>query len=441
MTPEQHWASLRIGDICTKIGSGATPRGGKEVYLSDGPFTLIRSQNVYNNRFSHDGLVYINRQYAAELNNVEVRTDDVLLNITGDSVARACQAPKDILPARVNQHVAIIRPDPKKLSSRFLLYALVSPEIQTMLLSWAGSGGTRNALTKGMIEAIIIRAPVNVAEQQAIANILGILDDKIELNRCINETLEAMARALFKSWFIDFDPVRAKMRGRDTGLPEHIADLFPRRMVDSELGEIPEGWKVQALNECFNLTMGQSPPGSTYNELGDGLPFFQGRTDFGFRYPDIRKFCSVPKRIANPGDTLVSVRAPVGDINMALEQYCIGRGIAALRHKSKSRSFTYYSAWRMQKEISEYEHTGTVFGAITKKQFEMLHTIEPKPELTRAFDAFVSPMDALIRKNTYESQSLTSLRNTLLPKLVSGELRIRTHEDHLMSNEVEGCRF
>ena len=441
MRSKQDWVSSRLGDICSKIGSGATPRGGKEVYLNDGTFTLIRSQNIYNNSFSFDGLVYISEQHAANLKNVEVTTDDVLLNITGDSVARSCQVPKEILPARVNQHVAIIRPDPSKLSSHFLRYVLVSPEIQSMLLSWAGSGGTRNALTKDMIESIIVHAPAHIGEQQAIANILGTLDNKIEVNQRINETLEDIARALFKSWFIDFDPVRAKMEGRDTSLPEHIADLFPDRMVDSELGKIPEGWKVQALNECFNLTMGQSPPSSTYNELGDGLPFFQGRTDFGFRYPDIRKFCSVPNRIANPGDTLVSVRAPVGDINMALEQYCIGRGIAALRHKLNSSSFTYYSAWRLQKEIREYEHTGTVFGAITKKQFEMLHTIEPTPELIIAFDAFVTPIDALIRKNTYESRTLTSLRNTLLPKLVSGELRIRTHEDHLISNEVEGCRF
>ena len=114
------WVSLRLGDVCTKIGSGATPRGGKEVYLKDGPFSLIRSQNVHNNRFSHDGLAFITEQQATELNNVEVFPDDVLFNITGDSVARVCQVAPDVLPARVNQHVAIIRPDASKLSARFL---------------------------------------------------------------------------------------------------------------------------------------------------------------------------------------------------------------------------------------------------------------------------------------------------------------------------------
>lgn len=189
-------------------------------------------------------------------------------------------------------------------------------------------------------------------EQRAIAHVLGALDDKIELNRRMNETLEAMTRALFKSWFVDFDPVRAKMKGRDTGLPRDIAALFPDRLVDSEMGEIPEGWEVKSLKDCMNLTMGQSPPGSTYNDHGDGLPFFQGRSEFGFRYPEKRRFCSAPTRVADPDDTLVSVRAPVGDINLAWERCCIGRGVAALRHKSGSSSFTYHSAWALQRELN-----------------------------------------------------------------------------------------
>jgi type I restriction enzyme S subunit len=187
--------------------------------LARGQFALIRSQNVYNDGFHHDGLAYIGEQHAAELANVEVLSADVLLNITGDSVARACQVDSAVLPARVNQHVAIIRPDQDRLDPCFLRYFLVSPEMQTKLLSWAGSGGTRNALTKAMIESFDIVAPENIHEQRAIAHILGSLDDKIELNRRMSATLEAMARALFKSLFVDFDPVRAKIEGRDPGLP------------------------------------------------------------------------------------------------------------------------------------------------------------------------------------------------------------------------------
>ena len=268
-----------------------------------------------------------------------------------------------------------------------------------------------------------VKIPIpSLPEQRAIAHVLGTLDDKIELNRRMNETLEAMARALFKSWFVDFDPVRAKMEGRDTGLPQHIADLFPDRMVESELGEIPEGWEVKALGECFNLTMGQSPPGSSYNEYGEGLPFFQGRSDFGFRYPENRKFCTAPTRIAQEGDTLVSVRAPVGDINMAWKRCCIGRGVASLRHRSGSMSFSYYSTWTIQTVLREYEHTGTVFGAINKSQFETLRVVEPDPNVVAAFDSCAQALDAKIRSNIAESRTLAALRDSLLPKLISGML-------------------
>ena len=250
------WVPMNLGLACTKIGSGATPRGGKEVYLPNGPYALIRSQNVLNDGFRHDGLAYIGEQHASALAGVEVQDGDVLLNITGDSVARACRVDPDVLPARVNQHVAIIRPDPARLDPGFLRYFLVCRETQTRLLSWAASGGTRNALTKGMIEAFDVSAPQDVAEQGTIAHILGTLDDKIELNRRVNATLEAMARALFRSWFVDFYPVRAKMAGRDTGLSKEIADLFPDRLVDSELGEIPEGWNLKPLDSVARFQNG-----------------------------------------------------------------------------------------------------------------------------------------------------------------------------------------
>ena len=237
-----------------------------------------------------------------------------------------------------------------------------------------------------------------------------------------------MARALFKSWFVDFDPVRAKMEGRDPGLPQPLADLFPDRLVDSDIGEIPKSWGVKSLGECFDLTMGQSPPGRSYNDYGEGLPFFQGRTDFGFRYPTNRKFCTEPTRIAQPGDTLVSVRAPVGDVNMAWQECCIGRGVAALRHKSKSTSFTYYFSCAIQEKLREYEHSGTVFGAINKSQFESLTVIDPDYELVAFFDTHARYFDQRIKSNTQSGYILVTLRDVLLPKLLSGELRLKDVE-------------
>ncbi len=246
----------------------------------------------------------------------------------------------------------------------------------------------------------------------------------------MNETLEEMARALFKSWFEDFDPVRAKIDGRWRrgeslpGLPVDVYDLFPNRLVPSELGDIPEGWEVKTLGKCYNLTMGQFPPGSTYNEKAEGLPFFQGRTDFGFRFPQNRKFCTAPTRLAEPGDTLVSVRAPVGDINMAWERCCIGRGVAAMRHVSGSESFTYYSVGSIQHELREYEHTGTVFGSITKAQLGSLPVVSPPTNLIDVVDPQLSFLDHKISSNTLTTHALAGERDMLLPKLVSGELQL-----------------
>ena len=307
---------------------------------------------------------------------------------------------------------------------RFTYYALKTLDLESMNTDSAVPGLNRNAA-----HARDLWVPLE-SEQRAIAHILGTLDDKIELNRRMNETLEEMARAIFKSWFVDFDPVRAKMdgswrRGESLpGMPAEMYDLFPERLVDSELGEIPEGWGVGTVGDCFHLTMGQSPPGRTYNDEGEGLPFFQGCSDFGFRYPTNRRFCTAPTRIAESEDTLVSVRAPVGDINKAWERCCIGRGLAALQHKSGSPSFTYYSVWAIQREIQQYEHTGTVFGAINKEQFKALKTVEPKLAAVDLFETFVLPLDERIRLNVSESRTLSGLRDTLLPKLISGELRV-----------------
>jgi len=251
------WASVRLGDVCTKIGSGATPRGGGSVYFDSGEVALIRSQNVYNEGFRRSGLAFLTTQHAQELEHVEVRPGDVLLNITGDSVARCCRVDESILPARVNQHVAIVRTDPEKLDSQFLRYCLISPQMQNQMLSWAASGGTRNALTKGMIESFSICAPIDIGEQRAIAQTLGALDNKIELNRRMNETLEAMARAIFKSWFVDFDPVRAKAEGRQPfGMDAETAALFPDSFEDSPLSKIPKGWSLRELDAIAHFLNG-----------------------------------------------------------------------------------------------------------------------------------------------------------------------------------------
>lgn len=191
------WKEVRLGDVCSKIGSGATPSGGKEAYKG-GDYHLIRSQNVLDFAFSKDGLASINDEQANKLKNVEIIQGDVLLNITGDSVARCCIVPSEILPARVNQHVAIIRPRKEELDNHYLLYYLQYYKRQ--LLQIASAGATRNAITKAMIENLILPCPKSLDDQRRIASILSSLDRKIELNNKINADLEEMAQAIFKNW-------------------------------------------------------------------------------------------------------------------------------------------------------------------------------------------------------------------------------------------------
>ena len=393
----------------------------KRDYVADGT-PIVTVEHLLENRILHQDLPRVSDKDRKRLSKYSLQEGDIVFSRVG-SVDRRSLVRQEEEGWLFSGRCLRVRVDHNKIDSVFLSYFFGTKSFREHINSIA-VGATMPSLNTQLLSNVIVPHPT-LPEQRAIAHILGTLDDKIELNRRMNDTLEAMARALFKSWFVDFDPVRAKMEGHDTGLPQDIADLFPDRLVPSKLGEIPEGWEVKTLRECMNLTMGQSPPGSTYNEHGEGVPFFQGRSDFGFRYPENRKFCTAPTRIAQPGDTLVSVRAPVGDINMAWEKCCIGRGVAALRHKSGSVSFSYYFTWTIQAVLREYEHTGTVFGAINKSQFEAFRVIEPDFNIVDAFDSCARPLDARVRSNIAESRTLAALRDALLPKLISGELRVK----------------
>jgi restriction endonuclease S subunit len=238
------WKEYRLADHCMKIGSGATPRGGSNTYMNKGKYALIRSQNVLDFNFSYNGLAYISEEQAKKLNNVLVEEEDILLNITGDSVARVTQIPKELIPARVNQHVAIIRPNPKRLNPQFVKYFLLNPNFKEYMLMLSSSGATRKAITKGMIEDFIIIAPV-IEEQTAIAEILSSLDDKIELNNEINKNLEDLAQALFKHWFVDFE------------FPDENGQPYKSsggELVESVIGLIPNGWKIVKNSDACEIS-------------------------------------------------------------------------------------------------------------------------------------------------------------------------------------------
>ena len=403
--PGEGWATIRLGTVSTKIGSGATPRGGSDVYLESGPYALIRSQNVHNDGFHYDGLAFIGEEHAAELSNVQVQEDDVLLNITGDSVARCCQVNKSVLPARVNQHVAIIRTDPHHLDPQFLRYVLVSPKMQAQLLSWAGAGGTRNALTKNMIESLEVQAPQSVIEQCAIAHILSSLDNKIELNRRMNETLESIARAIFNSWFSDSNATRT-----------NAAELIQTGVL-----EIGDGYRAK------NSELGQS-----------GLPFIRAsnlKNGFDTDGADLLLDKSVAKagsKVARVGDVAFTSKGTIGRIARVGEhtgefvyspQVCYWRSLARESlHPAILYCWIQTPDFKLQIEALAGQTDMAPYVSL-QDQRKMNIPLFPNSQLIVGQQ--IEPILTRRSLNAAESRTLATLRETLLPKLVSGDLPIK----------------
>jgi len=345
-----------------------------------------------------------------------------LLFVNKGTPGRVCMVP-DPVNFCIAQDMVAIRANQDLIYPKYLFAALRSSEVQTQIENMH-VGTLIPHFKKGDFDKLLIPVP-DRKSQEIIGDIYFTLSYKIEINRQMNETLEAMARAIFQSWFVDFDPVWAKAEGRQpAGMDTATAALFPSEFEEVEGREVPKGWGVEPLSESFTIIMGQSPPGTTYNENGEGMPFFQGRTDFGFRYPTVRVYCTAPTRFAEAGDSLVSVRAPVGDINLAQEKCCVGRGVAAVRHKTGSRSFTYYQMLSFKDIFALFESEGTVFGSIAKTDFNSIECITPPNEIVKKFEQIVFPIDQMIENNEQQSRTLAQLRDTLLPKLMSGEIQV-----------------
>ncbi|WP_426208057.1 restriction endonuclease subunit S [Pseudomonas sp. TWR2-1-1] len=322
--------------------------------------------------------------------------------------------------------------DPQKADVRFVEYLFRAFRDSVKRRAY---GSAQENINLEVLRDLAFPVP-GLQEQIIIADFLTLFDDRISLLRENNATLEAIAQALFKSWFVDFDPVRAKAEGLEPeGMDAATTALFPDSFEESGIGLVPRGWKCSTVGQSFILTMGQSPPGDTYNESGEGLSFYQGRTDFGFRFPTQRIFCSAPTRLAEAGDTLVSVRAPVGDVNIALEPCALGRGVASVRHPHGHQSFVFYSVRSLKTHFELYDGEGTVFGSINKKDFQALPVFLPGESLLEAFEGLVAPLDAGIENNERRLRALTQLRDTLLPRLISGQLRLP--EAEAMVEEVD----
>lgn len=412
---------FKLSDILTLIGGGTPKTSNPQFWGGDIPWLSVVDFNN-DNRYVGTTEKTITKE-GLENSSTKILPKGALILSARGTVGALAQLSK---PMAFNQSCYGIVA--KECTTNDFLYYLLKNIVHD--LQAKGHGSVFNTITRDTFDTIEIDLPP-LDEQKRIADILGAFDDKIELLQKQNKTLEDMAKALFKSWFVDFDVVRAKQKGRPKAdimreyhLTDELYDLFPSSFADSPLGPIPSGWEVKPLSKIAVLTMGQSPAGTTYNETGEGLPFYQGRTDFGFRFPKKRIYCSAPTRIAEKGDILISVRAPVGDLNMANETCCIGRGVASIRSNISKDSFLYYAMLSAQTQFDVFNTEGTVFGSINRKDLSSFSILTPIEQLVKEFNNIIGNFDLKIEENLKQIQTLTELRDTLLPRLISGKIRV-----------------
>lgn len=298
------------------------------------------------------------------------------------------------------QRTYIIEPKNRgELSTNFLYYAL---QLKLRLLQGHSAGTATKYLTLPILNELQIDVP-DFGIQNSITSILSAYDNLIENNNRRIALLEESMQLLYREWF-----VRLRFPGH-----EHI------RVVDG----LPEGWEKTPLEKMCDLTMGQSPPSETYNTTGEGLPFHQGVTRFGDRFVSHEMFCTTPNRVAESGDILFSVRAPVGRINITQDKIIIGRGLSAIRSKIGNQSFLYY---QLKEHFFKEDllGSGAIFASVTKKELSNELLLLPKSEKIAAFEEISKPIDQQNTNLHMQNVRLSEARDLLLPRLMSGELAV-----------------
>lgn len=393
-SPKGEWKEYKLGNLIDVKhgfafkGEFITSEPTNDILVTPGNFHI-------GGGFKQDKFKYYKGNYPKDyvLNEGDVVITMTDLSQETDTLGYSAKIPKQKgVTFLHNQRIGLVNFISEDATKEFIYWLMRTDEYQGFIVGSA-SGTSIMHTAPSRIKEYSFLLP-SLPEQTTIVSILSSLDDKIDLLHRQNKTLEQLAETLFKQWFVE---------------------------------EADQSWLVGTLEDEFDFTMGQSPPGDSYNEIENGVIFFQGRTDFDFRFPKTRMFTTQPSRYARQFDTLISVRAPVGDMNMAYSDCCIGRGLSAFRYKAEPKfySYTYYKLRSLMQQIKQFEDNGTVFGSITKNDFNRLENIIPSVELIHDFQLKIKPMDEKIFANYNQILTLTQLRDTLLPKLMSGEIRVR----------------
>jgi len=430
----REWPTLTVDEIKapSERSIAIGPFGSRmkaDAYVPAG-VPVIRGTNISDTRALVGDFVFVSDQTADELYGCNVRAGDLVFPHRG-AIGQVAIVPTDSFERyMLSSSLMKLSCDRQLVEPQFIFYFFRSSLGRYALLQHASTVGTPG-IGQPLASLRSIRIPIpSLPEQRAIAHILGTLDDKIELNRRMNETLEAMARALFKSWFVDFDPVRAKAEGRDPGLPQPLADLFPDSFQDSELGEIPKGWEVKALDEMAHflngLALQKYPPVDNRS-----LPVIKiAQLRAGTTEAADRASADLDSDyVVNDGDILFSWSG-------SLECVLWAGGLGALNQHLFKVTSEQYPKWLcylgVHQHLMDFRHIAagkaTTMGHIQRHHLSDAKLAIPTPALLSSMDLILSPLIEGTWLRAVESRTLAALRDTLLPKLISGEWRIRDAE-------------
>ena len=382
------WIECKISDIGTVVG-GATPSTKKPENYENGTIAWITPKDLstFTRRYIQRGERNIT-EIGLKSCSTQLLPKDTVLFSSRAPIGYVAIATNEVC---TNQGFKSVVPN-ENTNPLFLYYLL---KYNKNKIEGMGSGTTFKEVSGSTMKNIVVYIPEDKRVQEMVASVLASLDSKIEENTKINKNLEQQARAIYQQMFVD-NP-------------------------SSE-------WKQGTLSDIADITMGQSPSGSSYNEESIGTIFFQGRAEFGFRFPTVRLFTTEPKRMACANDTLMSVRAPVGNLNIAHTDCCIGRGLAAIRSQTNHQSFVLYTMFSLKKQLEVFNGEGTVFGSINRNSLNEMPILIPSDEKLDEFEGIIAPMDTAIRNNYDEICRLEQIRDSLLPKLMSGELDVSNIE-------------
>lgn len=388
------WKKVKLGESCTKIGSGATPKGGSTVYTSNGT-SFIRSQNVYNLRFDYNGLTHINDEAAEKLKGVSVIENDILLNITGDSVARTCIVPNTILPARVNQHVAIIRAKSELLNQKYLNYYLASPAMQAYMLSLAvGKGASRNAITKLMIENFEVPCP-SLEVQCRIVKILSQYDSLIENYQKQIKLLEESAQRLYKEWFVDF--------------------RFPGHENTKIVNGVPEGWKKGAISDVVTFFDSLRKPLSSMQrmDMDKKYPYYGAASVMD--YVDNYLFDGIYVLLGEDGTVITKEGYPI--LQYVWGKFWVNNHAHVLQGKDKATTEYIYMMFK-NTHIANLV-TGCAQPKISQGRLSDKEILMPSDYYLSMWNNQTENIFKQIRILHDQIKLLTEARDRLLPKLMS----------------------